>query len=78
VTKKYDPLWEIVDEKVALQGQEPDVDAPCPHCHVLVHLGGRARVGDRFACGLCGGHAVVIAVRSAPDGVALQRVAPGE
>ena len=53
--KKYDPLWEIVNEKVALQGQEPDVDALCPHCHVTVHLGSEAKVGGRYSCGLCGG-----------------------
>jgi len=42
--KKYDPLWEIVHEKVALQGQELDLDARCPHCNVTLHLGsGRGR-----------------------------------
>ena len=70
MTKKYDPLWEIVDEKVALQGQEPDVDTPCPHCHVIVHLGGSAEMGDRFACGLCGGVCTVTAV---PEGLVLVR-----
>lgn len=53
--KKYDPLWEIVDEKVALQGVEPDIDASCPHCYVGVHVGLEAKPGERFACGLCGG-----------------------
>lgn len=53
--KRYDPLWEIVNEKVALQGEEPDVDVLCPHCHVTVHLGTAAKPGERYACGLCGG-----------------------
>jgi hypothetical protein len=67
--KKYDPLWELVGEKVALQGQEPDVDAHCPHCNVNLQLGpsqlepsqrepspeDRARI----VCGLCGGVSVV-------------------
>jgi hypothetical protein len=70
MTKKYDPLWEIVDEKVALQGQEPDVDTLCPHCHVLVHLGGAAESGDQFACGLCGGVATATAFA---EGLVLQK-----
>jgi hypothetical protein len=57
--KKFDPLWEIVDEKIALQNEEPDVDLPCPHCHVLLHLGPAARVGEKLTCGLCGGTAEV-------------------
>jgi Zn finger protein HypA/HybF involved in hydrogenase expression len=71
VSKKYDPLWEIVDEKVALQGQESDVDVACPHCHVVVHLGNTAAVGERFACGLCAGTSVAI---SAGGSLALQKV----
>lgn len=70
MTKKYDPLWEIVDEKVALQGQEPDVDTFCPHCHVLVQLGATAGVGERFACGLCGGVSTVTVV---PEGLVLEK-----
>ncbi|OFW60572.1 MAG: hypothetical protein A2133_11980 [Actinobacteria bacterium RBG_16_64_13] len=58
--KKFDPLWEIVDEKVALQGAEPDVDVPCPHCNVTVHLGSAVKAGERFACGLCGGVSEVL------------------
>jgi ribosomal protein S27AE len=69
--KKYDPLWEIVDEKVALQGQEPDVDTPCPHCHVTVHLGTVALAGERYACGLCGG---VSEVAQGSGGTALKPV----
>jgi hypothetical protein len=53
--KKYDPLWELVDEKVALQGVEPDADATCPYCHVTVHLGLQASAGEYVECGLCGG-----------------------
>lgn len=66
--KKYDPLWEIVDEKVALQGAEPDIDAVCPYCHVRVHLGPDAGMGRLFACGLCGG---VSEVAATADGVGL-------
>jgi ribosomal protein S27AE len=62
--KKYDPLWEIVEEKVVLQGQGPDVNIPCPHCNVIVHLKSDVRGGERFACGLCGGVSEVV------DGVA--------
>jgi hypothetical protein len=72
VAKRYDPLWEIVGEKVALQGHEPDLDAPCPHCHVTVHIPLGARMGDRFACGLCGGHIRI----AKPDGtVTLEKAA---
>ena len=69
--KKYDPLWEIVDEKIALQGQEPDVDVACPHCHVLVHLGRGTTVGARYSCGLCGG---VSAVAKQGEAVSLKAV----
>jgi hypothetical protein len=58
--KKYDPLWEIVDEKVALQGGEPDIDSRCPYCQVVVHVGPAARVGERYECGLCGGVSQVV------------------
>ncbi|MBN1321831.1 MAG: hypothetical protein JXA87_13455 [Thermoleophilia bacterium] len=71
--KKHDPLWEVVDEKIALQGQEPDVDVPCPHCGVLVHLGILAKAGERYACGLCGG---VSEVAEGAGGPSLRRV-PG-
>ena len=64
--KRYDPLWELVHEKVALQGQEADVDVACPHCHVTVHLGLGAAPGERYACGLCGGVS-----RVAEDGAGL-------
>jgi hypothetical protein len=52
--RKYDPLWEIVEEKVPLQAAEPDVDARCPYCHVTVHLGLNAKAGEKYECGLCG------------------------
>ena len=52
--KKYDPLWEAADEKIALQGEEVHLDVVCPHCRVLVHLQTGTAPGDRFCCGLCG------------------------
>jgi hypothetical protein len=64
--KKFDPLWELVDEKIALQGQEPDVDVPCPHCHVIVHLGASAEAGQRVTCGLCGGLSTVVESEQGP------------
>lgn len=69
--KKYDPLWEVAGEKVALQGQEPEADVLCPHCNVKVYLSPTARPGDRFACGLCGGISEVVA---SPGGLSLQPV----
>ncbi len=60
MTKKFDPLWEIIDEKVALQDQGPDLDVPCPHCHVTLHLGASAPKGGRVRCGLCGGTSEVV------------------
>ncbi len=58
--KKYDPLWELVDEKVALQGVEPDTDAQCPYCHVRVHLGLGAMPSSQVECGLCGGVSALV------------------
>lgn len=69
--KKYDPLWEIVEEKVALQGTEPDVDGRCPYCHVIVHLDLSAKPGERYECGLCGG---VSQVAEEQEGATLKRV----
>jgi hypothetical protein len=60
-SKKYDPLWELVGEKVVLQGQEPEVGAHCPHCNVNLHLGPTIENGKRIACGLCGGVSTVAA-----------------
>ena len=65
--KKYDPLWEIVHEKVALQGQELDLDARCPHCNVTLHLGSDAGDGRRIACGLCGKASEVVSDGRAPS-----------
>ncbi len=73
--KKFDPLWEIVDEKVALQGQELDVDAHCPYCNVTVHLGSHAGEGQKVSCGLCGG---VSEVKLSTGGARLEPVAPAE
>lgn len=67
--KKYDPLWEIVGEKNPLQGQEADVDAHCPHCHVKVHLGVAPKAGTRITCGLCGGVSTIVAVESGAIGL---------
>lgn len=69
--KKYDPLWEVVDERVALQGTEPDVDVRCPYCHVMVHVGLGTKAGERYECGLCGG---VSQVAEEQEGPALKRV----
>ncbi len=64
--KKYDPLWEIVDEKVPLQGAVPDIDAVCPWCGVIVHLGPQASAGKVYECGLCGGVSTVVMCDGAP------------
>lgn len=53
MTKKYDPLWELVGEEMPLQGAVEDVDALCPVCHVNVHVGIGVETGRRFECGLC-------------------------
>jgi ribosomal protein S27AE len=71
--KKYDPLWEIVHEKVALQCQGPDVNVPCPHCNVTVHLKEDVRARERFACGLCGGVSEVVAGSEGPGLRAVER-----
>lgn len=57
--KQYDPLWEVVGEKAPLQGAGGDVDAVCPWCRVIVHLGEQTEPGRRYECGLCGGVSVV-------------------
>jgi hypothetical protein len=53
-------LWEIIDEKVPLQGAEPDVDANCPHCNVRVHIGTDLKPGEKVECGLCGGLSQIV------------------
>jgi hypothetical protein len=52
--KKYDPLWEIVDERISLQGVEAARTVMCPECHVAMDLPVSAQVGTQFRCGLCG------------------------
>jgi hypothetical protein len=58
--RKYDPLWELVNEKVPLQGTAPDHDALCPHCNVTLHLGSEGRPGRKIECGLCAGRSEVV------------------
>jgi hypothetical protein len=58
--KHYDPLWEIIGEKVPLQGAEPDIDSVCPHCNVNVHIGADLQSGERVECGLCGGVSEIV------------------
>ena len=53
--KRHDPLWEIVGEKVPLQGSESTLNVVCPHCHVTVQVPDSIIPGQRFKCGLCGG-----------------------
>lgn len=85
VKKRYDPLWEIIGEKRALQNQEQHLDFPCPHCNVVVHLGSSPRQtedsclqgsslqdGASFECGLCGGRFVLRA--SNTGGVCLEKL----
>lgn len=64
--KRYDPLWEVVNEKVALQGGETEVDAICPWCRVIVHLGLQAMPGQVYECGLCGGVSEVVEEEGVP------------
>jgi hypothetical protein len=54
VAQKYDPLWELVGQKVPLQGTVVCVDSRCPNCHVIVHVGAELAPGDKVECGLCG------------------------
>ena len=58
--KQYDPLWEIVGEKVALQGGEPDLESLCPHCSVKMHIGSDMTSGEQVECGLCGGLSTIV------------------
>ncbi len=69
--KTYDPLWEIVDEKVALQGTEPELLGHCPHCNVTLRLSPEAQAGERYECGLCGGFSEV---EKKNDGITLKPV----
>ena len=65
--KKYDPLWEIVDEKVNLQGSQSTRTVVCPGCHIAVDLPERVQVGERFRCGLCGALCEVASDRLVAD-----------
>jgi hypothetical protein len=65
--KKFDPLWEIIDEKRALQNVEPRVDLACPHCQVKLELGPAVRTGEKVTCGLCGGTSVVEQTADGPS-----------
>ncbi len=58
--KRLDPLWEIVGEKVYLQGLGASPAASCPQCHVMVELPREPKRGERFRCGLCGALCEVI------------------
>ena len=51
------------------------MDAPCPHCHVMVHhVGPDAAGGSRLECGLCGGVSEVVKDQ---DGTRLSKAALG-
>lgn len=52
--KRYDPLWEIVGEKISLQGFQVAEGVSCPNCHVKVQLPEDPARGERYRCGLCG------------------------
>ena len=52
--KRYDPLWEIVGEKVGLQGEEVARDVCCPRCRVALGVPIDTKAGTVFSCGLCG------------------------
>jgi hypothetical protein len=64
--KKFDPLWELVDEKIALQSEEPTVSVPCPHCHVPLDVGTVASKGEEITCGLCGRRSEVVETPQGP------------
>jgi hypothetical protein len=65
--KKYDPLWEIVNEKVSLQGFETTRAVSCPRCYVVVDISAEMQLGERFRCGLCGVLCEVAQGRSVAD-----------
>jgi hypothetical protein len=52
--KRYDPLWEIVGEKVGLQGEEVAREVGCPRCRVVLGVPVDTKAGTMFCCGLCG------------------------
>jgi hypothetical protein len=57
---KYDPLWELVGEKVALQGVGEDIDVRCPECHVILHVQPELASGEAVECGLCGAALTIV------------------
>ena len=65
--KKYDPLWEIVDEKVRLQGAVEMRTTECPRCGVTIELTGAQQPGTKFRCGLCGAVCETVEGASIPD-----------
>ncbi len=65
--KKFDPLWEIVDERVGLQGSCDIKTLFCPRCQVAVELPQVAEPGWRFSCGLCGAQCEVALAGSIAD-----------
>ena len=65
--KKFDPLWEIVDEQVSLQGHGSIKSVRCPRCHVSVELPDEVKAGARFRCGLCGAPSEVTSAESVAD-----------
>jgi hypothetical protein len=73
--KKYDPLWEIIGEKISLQGVDAARTAVCPECHVTVDLPGSAQAGAHFDCGLCGAMCEVAAFGLVADDGTAQIVA---
>jgi hypothetical protein len=52
--KRFDPLWEIVGEKVSLQGTGSREVTTCPKCQVALELPKSVKQGHWFRCGLCG------------------------
>lgn len=59
MSKKFDPMWELLGEDIPLQGVEEDVDALCPICHVTLHVGDAEAQSER-ECGLCGSELRVV------------------
>ena len=60
--KRYDPLWEIVGEKVGLQGEEVTRDVSCPRCRVALGVPAKTRTGTLLCCGLCGATCKIVSV----------------
>ncbi len=73
--KKYDPLWEIVGEKVGLQKARSKGIVSCPRCQVPIELPESLKPGGRFRCGLCGSVCEAVDESSVSDDGAPQIVA---